>query len=577
VAFSMANIETNFADRRNTDVVSDVTTDVNVTLSDVGTQKNVIVQLPIGLPLDKLHQGYKKNKRRGTDLNAYFIGHLVKRNQFRRKPINEYVPMNSKVLRDVFGGNYAKYIKRLIDEGIIEQYSRPTKIPRYDGTFWEHNGTYSVSAGISKQYKLLVAEETALVDYTITDKHLIKKLNNVRVKRLEYTIKNSETARKVYESIKELTIDKAAALNFIKKEYQFEKMKGWAQWFIGRDGYTAKSLKTFIREFECAKNKEDKIKVLSKYGIEQSMSAVDLYEAAVTYTKLYAQFKSRLHWIRVIDAIQQGKHSLISMTQDKYSGRIYHTFTMTAGNLRPFLKLNGEHLVEFDAANCQWMLFIKLCNILCKPSFYDKYIEDLGIKGTKQNTNTPTHDTATLSMLHSFFSENKSKIEKEVYKLRGCLTQNKLRSMIVEAEAKRGVVITEAKAKQFLIANVLFGNPDGKGYNNYKSVQTFKKEFPTLSDIILKLKRYWINEAKYGYKPKDIYGRSLRYKAFPRLLQKMESDVFVKGMKDISSSFLTLHDAVVTNASGTVEVKNMLDKIIKENNVEIKLKFKEYV
>lgn len=572
----MVNVETNFTERRNTDVMSDVTTDVDVTLSDVGTDQSITVQIPQGLPFDSLHTEYKKNKRRGTDLNAYFVGHLIKHCQYKRNPINEFVPMNSKVLRDVFGGNYAKYIKQLIAEGIVEEYSRPTKITLHDGTVWEHNGTYSVAAGISKRYRLKVDASHPLVDYKITDKALVKKINEARIKKLQHLIKNNETARKVYESLKLVQIDKAAAIKYIKHQYQYQKQLEWAKWFINRDGHSSKTLKKFINDYLNSTTKAQKKVTLGKYGIDVKQSDVDLIATAGAVIKAYARFQSRLRWIKVIDAIQNGNHSLISMTQDKYSGRIYHTFTLTAADLRPFITLDKQPLVEFDGANCQWMLFIKLCNILCKPSFYSKYIEDIGIKYHTHNINSTTRDTATLSMLHNFFTENKSNVEKEVYKLTAYLNQNKLRPMIVEAEASRGRTITEADAKKSLIANVLFGNPDDKGYNRYKSVQAFKKEFPTLMDIIIKLKRYWIDEAKYGYKPKDIFGRSLRYKAFPRMLQKMESDIFVKGMEDVGCHFLTLHDAIVTNDAGAVEVKKALDRIIEENNTDIKLKYKQY-
>ena len=559
------------------DEMSDVTTDVDVTFTDVVTDDFITVQLPQGISLHNLHTEYKKNKRRGTDLNAYFVGHLVQRNLYKRKAVNEFVQMNSKVLRDVFGGNYAKYIQRLISEGIVEEYSRPTEIVLHDGTVWKHNGTFSKSAGISKQYRLKVSKSTPLVEYKITDKALVKKINNARIKKLQHLIKNNETARKVYESLKAVTIDKDGAIAYIKHQYQYSTQVGWAKWFINREGHSAKTLKAFINEILNSKTKAEKSKILLAYGIDQKQSDVPLVDTAVSVIKAYVRFQSRLRWIKVIDAIQKGNHSLISMTQDKYSGRIYHTFTLTASDLRPFIKLDNQHLVEFDGANCQWMLFIKLCNILCKPSFYDKYIEDLGIKYHSTNTNSTNTDSAYLSMLHNFFNDNKSRLEKETYKLTAYLNRNKLRPMIVEAEAQRGRTITEADAKKSLIANVLFGNPDDKGYNRYKSVQAFKKEFPTLFDVIVKLKRYWINEAVYGYKPKDIYGRSLRYKAFPRLLQKMESDIFVKGMENVQCHFLTLHDAIVTNDTGAVEVKKALDKIIEENNTDIKLKYKQYV
>jgi len=572
----MVKLEQNFNGRTFSDVRSDVSSDVDVTLSDVVTDDTITVQLPQGLPLDNLHTEYKKNKRRGTDLNAYFISQLIQRNLNKRNPINEYVPMNSKVLRDVFGGNYARYIQRLILEGIVEQYSRPTEIVLHDGTVWKHNGTYSTSAGISKRYKLKVDVSAPLVEYKITDKALVRKINNARIKRLQSLIKNNPTARKVYESLKKVTIDRVGAIKYIKAKYQYKEQVQWAKWFMNRDGHSSKTLKKFISDLLNAKTKAQKKKILITNGIEKCRSDVTLIDTAVAVIKSYARFQTRLRWIKVIDAIQKGNQSLISMTQDKYSGRIYHTFTLTAKDLRPFMKLDNQHLIEFDGANCQWMLFIKLCNILCQPFFYAKYLEDIGIKKQK-GTTTQTHNTQQpFNMLHSFFEKNKTNIKKELYKLTAYLNQNKLRPMIVESEAKRGKYITEADAKASLIKNVLFGNPNNKGYHTFKSVETFRETFPALMDIIVKLKRYWIDETVYGYKEKDIFGRKLKYKAFPRMLQKMESDIFVKGMKNAKCDFLTLHDAIVTNEAGAVEVKKTLDRIIEENNTNIKLKYKEY-
>ena len=489
----MVNIETNFNSDQHSDVKSDGTGDVNGLVSS----KSISVQLPQGIVLSDLHTEYKKNKRRGTDLNAYFVGRLVHHNQFKRKPINDYVPMNSKVLRDVFGGNYAKYIKVLIKQNIIEEYSRPTEIKLHDGTVWKHNGTFSKALGISKKYRLLTDAETPLRSYKITDKALVRKINDVRIKKIQ-TIREQ---KKYYDTL-----------------------------------------------------------------------AGDVYKVIKSYT----QFQSRYRWIKVIDAIQKGNHSLISISHDKYSGRIYHTFTLTARNIRPFMKLDNSALVEFDGANAQWMCFIKLCNILCQSSFYDKIIEDYGINNHKRTNNNNTTTGVYLSMLHNFFQGKEEQLEKELYKLNGYLTTNKLRQMVVDAELKRGVEITDKQAKIALISNVLFGNVNLKGYNQFKSVQAFKSEFPLLSLIIKRLKTEWINESKYGYKAKDIYGRSLKYKAFPRLLQRMESDVFVKGMQDAQCDFLTLHDAIVTNSKGAVEVKKKLEKIIDYDGSNIKLKYKVY-
>ena len=582
----MVNVDNRNEIKQSRDVKSDVvatkrrkTRDVVATNADVTSSKQLVYQIPIDLPLGDLHNQYKKNKRRSRDVNACLVGHLVKQNLIKRKKINEFVPLNSRVLKDLYGWNYTKYLRKLIDLKIIEQYSRPTEIKLKDGTIWKNQGTFSIANGISKQYRLLCDDSSPLKQYIITDKNLVRKIDGARIEKLQYLLKNNSTARKVYESIKKITIDYEGAIEFIKSEYNYKTMSEWTRWFISRDGHSAKTLKKFIRDILNAKTKEARRTVLIKNNLDQGRSVQKLNtlcDIALKVVKSYAKFQSRLRWIKTIDAIQKGNHSLISMSQDKYSGRIYHTFTLTARNIRPFLKLNNQTLVEFDGANCQWMLFAKLGHILCRPLFYSKIIEDYGIKDQEATQNSSTTQQVYLSMCLRFVNSNKNDIELELHKLTAYLSTNKLRKMVVDAEAKRGKTITESQAKVALISNVLFGNVDDRGYNQYRSVQAFKQEFPLLLAIIYKLKKYWIDESVYGYKPKDIYGRSLRYKAFPRLLQRMESDLFVKGMQSAQCDFLTLHDAIVTNDSGAVEVKQTLDRIIDKSNSNIKLNYKKY-
>jgi tRNA nucleotidyltransferase/poly(A) polymerase len=584
----VSNIETKLHTDLPSDVKSDVSSDHIETSVDIVSATSITVQIPQGLPLSDLHTEYRKNKRRGTDLNAYFVGRLIQQNLYKRKPINGFISMDSGALRDMFGGGYSKYIKALIKQNIVEEYSRPTTITLKDGTVWKHNGTYSKALGISKQYRLVVDENTPLDNYIIRDKQIVRKINDARIKKILFLLKNNPTARKVYDSLKKVSIDTDVAIQYIKNEYHFNEQIVWAKKFIGRPNHSAKTLKTFIREMLSVSNKKDKRALLIKNGLgvrssktiltkQQENERLDrLAVDVLKVVKSYAQFQSRYRWIKTITAIQDGNHSRIFMSHDKFSGRIYHTFTSTPRNIRPFMRLDGETLIEFDGANAQWQCFIKLCNILYKPSFYSKIIEDYGIINGKAPQQDTQESKQYLSMLHSFFDGKENQLEQELYKLNAYLSTNKLRQMVIDAELKRGVTMTDGEAKKALIANVLFGNVNQSRHHTYKSVQAFKKEFPLLLLIIKRLKTEWINESKYGYKQKDIYGRPLKYKAFPRLLQRMESDVFVKGMHDADCDFITLHDAIVTNESGAVEVKNKLEKIIAYDNSNIKLKYKVY-
>jgi len=265
----------------------------------------------------------------------------------------------------MFGGGYSKYIKALIKQNIIEEYSRPTTITLKDGTVWKHNGTFSKALGISKQYRLLVDENIPLGNYIIRDKQVVRKINDARIKKILFLLKNNPTARKVYDSLKKVSIDTDASIQYIKNEYHFNEQIVWAKKFIGRPNHTAKTLKTFIREMLSVSNKKDKRALLIKNGLGVKSKEIGLTKQqenerldklavdVLKVVKSYAQFQSRYRWIKTITAIQEGNYSRIFMSHDKFSGRIYHTFTSTPRNIRPFMKLDGQTLIEFDGANAQ--------------------------------------------------------------------------------------------------------------------------------------------------------------------------------------------------------------------------------
>ena len=104
----------------------------------------------------------------------------------------------------------------------------------------------------------------------------------------------------------------------------------------------------------CVSNKKDKRALLVKNGLgvrsakpiltkQQENERLDaLAEDVLKVVKSYAQFQSRYRWIKTITDIQEENYSRIYMSHDKYSGRIYHRFTSTPRNIRPFMKLDGK-------------------------------------------------------------------------------------------------------------------------------------------------------------------------------------------------------------------------------------------
>ena len=122
----MSNVDVKNKRYRVSDVKSDVVSDVIKTSSNASSTLEHKVQIPQGIKLKHLHNPYLKNVKKGRDVNAHLLSLFVLKNQWKRKPINSYITLNSTILRQVcggLGGGYTKYLNALIEQDIIEQLS----------------------------------------------------------------------------------------------------------------------------------------------------------------------------------------------------------------------------------------------------------------------------------------------------------------------------------------------------------------------------------------------------------------------------------------------------------------------
>lgn len=577
----MSNIEVRNITTNVSDVKSNVTNDVLTTSQNTSSLFEHKVQIPQGIEIKNLHNPYTKNNKRGRDVNAHLLSLFVSKNLWKRKSINNYIALNSRVLRKVCGANYHKYIASLIEQDIIEQYSSPYTHTYKDGTTISSKGTYSTKFGLSKQYRLKCESTAPLQEYTITDKSLIAKINLARAEKLKRILKENPTAQKVYNGIKGLSIDTSRATQDIENLYNIKEQREWAKAFIRR--FSSKELKKLIRDILQVKNNRRKLQtLLNKYRIKASEklpnSDVTYSDVIVNVVTNHEKMKTRKHWIRVLDAIQNGNHSYISMSEDKRTNRLFHTLTMTPKNVRPYIKLHDKNLIEFDASNCQWHLLIKLCHILCNSYYYKDLLSKYGIITTDKQQENQDTEQVPLYMLHNFFDRHKTDVQKDCSKLEAYLKQDKLRTMIVEAyEKDKGKTITIQQAKGYLIKNVLFGNPNNYGYSNWTSVKAFKEAFPFVYEVLVKLKKYWIDESFFGYTPYGKKKESNRFKGLPLILQKMESEIFQKGLENLDVPFVTIHDAVITNEDGKIAVLKALNSISESTNSNLTFKYQEII
>jgi hypothetical protein len=148
--------------------------------------------------------------------------------------------------------------------------------------------------------------------------------------------------------------------------------------------------------------------------------------------------------------------------------------------------------------------------------------------------------------------------------------------MIVKAyKEDKGKDISIQEAKGYLIKNVLFGNPSNYNYSQWTSVKAFREAFPFIYEVLVKLKKYWIDESFFGYTPYGKNKESNRFKGLPLILQKMESEIFQQGLSNLNVPFVTIHDAVITNEDGKAEVLKALNNISETTKSNLTFKYKE--
>jgi hypothetical protein len=477
--------------------------------------------------------------------------------QYRRNDEPTPVGLDSKALRQVFGWNYKAFLTTLIDQGIAQEYTNPYAYTK-GGVRYECKGTFSTKSGSSKKYVLSVSPKTPLVEYVVKDREVIKRINKARAEQLDRLLKNDATARRVFDSLKRVNINTLEAIRYTKQTHNYSAFIKATREFLSVPGNNAKRLKAFIQDMLNCKDKREREAIRKRYKTELN------YEYAKGYAKLHARIRS----IRILDEIQNGTYSLIWMSKDRYSGRIFHPLTSTPRDIRQFLSLDGKPLVEFDGANCQWKLLVDLCDILLDPVFFNERIEKYGItKGNKAQAQENHPSAPPLNMSHKF--KTGLKVERE--RLIADLDKGRLRQAVMKAHENQAKPCNEQQAKQRLISHVLFANPDKQAYEDWLTVRVFKGEFPAIFNLINRLKKELLDESLYGYKPFDIKGRPLKWKAFPRLLQRMESEIFIKGMADIDAPIITMHDAIFTNEAGEIQVKKALDKAIRQNKSSLTL------
>jgi len=235
--------------------------------------------------------------------------------------------------------------------------------------------------------------------------------------------------------------------------------------------------------------------------------------------KLYIdQFKNDLHkhnaLISQANRIENGE---IFFSVDNTSGRFHSNVTNLSKELRPFLRIDGEHLVNIDLKNSQPYLSVILLTNPSKVSYM-------------------TVNPAFSMLLQSL----KVSLNQDVKKYISLVISGELYEYLMKEFKKCGLDLSRDETKRQVLRILFARNRTPKDPTNAQARRIFINSFPTVHRIFSKVR---------GSEKGD---RTVNFKRFAILLQSIESYLILEViLKRIYRELpgvvaITIHDSVMT-------------------------------
>ncbi|MDP3445939.1 MAG: hypothetical protein Q8T08_24020, partial [Ignavibacteria bacterium] len=204
---------------------------------------------------------------------------------------------------------------------------------------------------------------------------------------------------------------------------------------------------------------------------------------------------------------------------DSTSGRFHSNVTNMAKGLRPYLRINGEHLVNLDIKNSQPYLSTILLTNPGKVSHLTK--------------------NPAFAMLYETL---KVSTNQDINKYISLVNSGQIYEYLMTEFSKEGLELTRDETKGQVLRILFARNRMPQDETNRKARQIFKDRFPTVHQIFSKIR---------GSEKGDKFQN---FKRFAILLQRIEShlilDVILKRIyKELPGTIaITVHDSIMTGA-----------------------------
>jgi len=477
------------------------------------------------------------HQKRKVERITHFTSTIILKNIYQKKPFNAPVSLHAEVL----GGLYGKDYKSQIVDPLIK------------ANYLKVNDTYS-AGNFSKTYSLNLVGYTQLEEVLLVDSVFLNKVQDTAKRRTEFILKTYPESQAIYHSILHTSIDYTSCFRHLNKKFKVQFLKDLYIHLIGR--YGREHSKELIRLCTKANSYKGQFKRTLKNQIRSKykLTPEDL-ENLLKYTSwffTYIHYMWHLNqWKRLSEADPDQKKDFIYFTTDK-SKRLYHNASNTPKDIRKFLRIQGEPLVEIDASNSQWFLLVALLEAKEKETrehiLYSHYMN----RSSNGKGGTPPPPKPLHHMFPTF--------SKELYNLKANLEKGTFRSLMRSLVNKEGYEYTESEIKGLLIKRILFEDPNKPYIRKEPVVKAFNTLYPSLYRAIMWLKKEGLDYQSLGYSQKD------SYKALAVELQRMESSIFIRGVHRHLEGVLRLsvHDALFVRQNDVKRVLNALQTTAKD-------------
>lgn len=505
--------------------------------------EQISVHKPKGWNFNELvHSVKPTHHKRKVERITHFTSSILVKNLYQKKAFNTPVNLHAEVL----GGLYGKDYKTQIIDPLVK------------ANYLKVNDKFS-AGNFSKSYALNLDGFTQLEEVHLIDPVFINKVKGISRRRTEFILKNYPESQAIYHTILHTSVDYNPCVQHLNQKFNVKFLRELSRHLLGRFGSvdTKELLRLCIKvnSYKGDYKRTLKNQIKNRYGFTPN-DLDDLLKYASWFTTYKTYMWHLNRWKKLGEASTEQKKDFIWFTTDR-SKRLYHNASSTPKDIRKFLRVQGEPLVEIDASNSQWFLLVALLEAKAKETrehilySHIKNKTNKVVTGVGGETTTPTR---TLPLMFPTFSS-------ELQTLKAYLEQGVFKQVFTAVLSEmEGREYSEGKVKGLLIKRILFEDPNRGYISKEPIVQAFKSMFPALYKSIVWLKKEGLNQSAQGYSPKD------SYKALAVELQRMESSIFVQGVHKRLEGVLRLsiHDALLVRQNDVKQVLNALQTTAKD-------------